>query len=285
VSSTNSGDSGSMADKMYEMYAKYPRGAATRYAQGKMEIQKMLDEGIPFLPANHPTVQYLQKVLTVVAIYSRRPITYTGRYTIVIGDDPDPNAFAGPGGTIYVATGMLDLLDNEDELAFLLAHELAHVELDHGYTLLMDISAAKMYAEQTGIDVNSIWTEDRKDEANSYREIEADERALELIAMAGYNPSVAMRVAKQIKATGHTGYDNTSGSGFSGNPMHDKDRVGRIAEQIKMVTKKIPYRDAGGFELRKKRFGTNLGREVQAVSSSESSGSKKKKSKSASDDR
>ncbi|SVD14388.1 uncharacterized protein METZ01_LOCUS367242, partial [marine metagenome] len=42
VSSTNSGGSGNLADKMMEMYGKYPRGAASRYHQGKADIGGML---------------------------------------------------------------------------------------------------------------------------------------------------------------------------------------------------------------------------------------------------
>ena len=52
LSSTTSGGSGSMADKMYEAYHKYPRGPATRYAHGKSEIQNQID-GASMLPANH----------------------------------------------------------------------------------------------------------------------------------------------------------------------------------------------------------------------------------------
>jgi predicted Zn-dependent protease len=41
------------------------------------------------------------------------------------------NAFAGPGGYVYVTTGLLDHLDNKDELASVLAHEIAHISARH----------------------------------------------------------------------------------------------------------------------------------------------------------
>ncbi|PYS24073.1 MAG: hypothetical protein DMF72_07115 [Acidobacteria bacterium] len=47
--------------------------------------------------------------------------------------DPQPNAFALPNGSIYVSTGLLALMDNESQLAAILAHELTHVLRRHSY--------------------------------------------------------------------------------------------------------------------------------------------------------
>src|SRR5207245_2160787 len=47
--------------------------------------------------------------------------------------DPQPNAFALPNGSIYVSTGLLALVDNESQLAAVLAHELTHVLRRHSY--------------------------------------------------------------------------------------------------------------------------------------------------------
>ncbi len=47
--------------------------------------------------------------------------------------DPQPNAFALPNGSIYVTTGLLTLLDNESQLAAIIAHELTHVMRRHTY--------------------------------------------------------------------------------------------------------------------------------------------------------
>src|SRR4029079_5502005 len=47
--------------------------------------------------------------------------------------DPEPNAFALPNGSIYVTTVLLALLDNESQLAAILAHELTHVMRRHTY--------------------------------------------------------------------------------------------------------------------------------------------------------
>ncbi|HEY3104331.1 MAG TPA: M48 family metalloprotease, partial [Pyrinomonadaceae bacterium] len=47
--------------------------------------------------------------------------------------DPVPNAFALPNGSIYVSTGLLALMDNESQLASVIAHELTHVMRRHSY--------------------------------------------------------------------------------------------------------------------------------------------------------
>jgi len=47
--------------------------------------------------------------------------------------DPQPNAFALPNGSIYVTTGLMTLIDNESQLAAVLAHELTHVMRRHTY--------------------------------------------------------------------------------------------------------------------------------------------------------
>ena len=52
-------------------------------------------------------------------------------YTFAIVDQPMPNAFALPGGHIYVSRGMLVLANNEDELANVLGHEITHSAARH----------------------------------------------------------------------------------------------------------------------------------------------------------
>lgn len=47
--------------------------------------------------------------------------------------DPVPNAFALPNGSIYVSTGLLTLIDNESQVASVLAHEMTHVMRRHTY--------------------------------------------------------------------------------------------------------------------------------------------------------
>ena len=68
-------------------------------------------------------------------------------YTITVLDSDHPNAFSHPGGYIYVTKGLFDLIgDDEDEdfvLQFAIAHEVAHVELQHAIKCLNDPDLSK----------------------------------------------------------------------------------------------------------------------------------------------
>ena len=71
---------------------------------------------------------YLQSVGSAIASKSERPnLPWTFRAV----DDPSPNAFALPGGYIFVTRGLLDLMNNEAELANVLGHEIGHVTARH----------------------------------------------------------------------------------------------------------------------------------------------------------
>lgn len=73
---------------------------------------------------------YVSMVGWTVALESDRPETYKG-YTFGILNVEEPNAFCAPSGFIFVTKGLLKAMQNEDELAGVLAHEIAHVGLRH----------------------------------------------------------------------------------------------------------------------------------------------------------
>ncbi|MDI9404301.1 MAG: M48 family metallopeptidase [Limnohabitans sp.] len=81
----------------------------------------------PVLPDNSPISAYVQNVGLRVASRCSNPYPATG-YRFVVVDYPQANAIATPGGVIMISTGMLKFLKSEDELASVLAHEVAHVE-------------------------------------------------------------------------------------------------------------------------------------------------------------
>ncbi len=64
-------------------------------------------------------------------------------YKFYISDDPEPNAFALPGGHVVVNTGLLELSKRPEELVGVIAHEVAHVTEKHGFRQV--ISAAGPY--------------------------------------------------------------------------------------------------------------------------------------------
>ena len=85
-----------------------------------------------YRPLNDPGLNaYAQKVAQAVALASDRPSTFKG-YHVQVLDTSEVNAFAAPGGFLFVTKGLLKLVKSEDELAAVLAHEVAHVARKHG---------------------------------------------------------------------------------------------------------------------------------------------------------
>jgi len=83
-------------------------------------------------PLNDPGLNlYAQKIAQAVAMASDRPSVYRG-YHVQVLNSGEVNAFAAPGGFLFVTTGLLKLVRSEDELACVLAHEVAHVAKKHG---------------------------------------------------------------------------------------------------------------------------------------------------------
>ena len=78
---------------------------------------------------------YVNKVGLTVAWSSDRPETYGGYHFLVL-DTEDPLAYSAPGGYIFISKGLVRMMKNEEELAGVLAHEVAHVAKKHGLSAI-----------------------------------------------------------------------------------------------------------------------------------------------------
>jgi predicted Zn-dependent protease len=72
--------------------------------------------------------QYINLVGNAVAANSKRS---TIPYQFAVLDSPVQNAFAAPGGVIFISRALVNLIENEAELAAVLAHEVGHVAAKH----------------------------------------------------------------------------------------------------------------------------------------------------------
>ncbi len=130
------------------------------------------------------------------------------RYKITILNSPVANAFALPGGYLYVTRGLIALTDESSELAAVISHEIAHVLLNHA------LERAKV-AEQTEIvervaaDVLTDPTESRAARDGSRmtlatfsrnQEIEADRVGITIAGRAGFDPFAASRFLDKLQA-------------------------------------------------------------------------------------
>jgi predicted Zn-dependent protease len=114
----------------------------------------------------------------------------------VIDEDDTVNAFAMPGGYMYVYTGLLRICDNEAQLASVMGHEIAHVASYHygeratrviGYQLIANIisSGSSATSAQLAAKYLPVFTELTFSRA---QEREADRMGMDLLFRAGYKP-------------------------------------------------------------------------------------------------
>lgn len=118
------------------------------------------------------------------------------QFQITILDSPEVNAFALPGGYIYVTRGILALASDSSELAAVLAHEIAHVTLRHARART-DRSRTTAIVDRV---ITSIFGGDgeassRQSTAafNQAQELEADREGIKIAGKAGYDPGAAAR--------------------------------------------------------------------------------------------
>lgn len=155
---------------------------------------------------------YVNRVGQRLAQVCDRP---TVDYDFTVLDNDLINAFAVPGGFIFVTRGLLESVNDESELAMVLGHEIAHVAALHGVqmiqkemgqnalTVLGTIGAALTMGPEAMVMISNT--------ANLFsslymlgysrdRELEADNLGLQYMLRAGYDPQGALRFLKVLAA-------------------------------------------------------------------------------------
>lgn len=120
-------------------------------------------------------------------------------FTVTVLNSPAVNAFALPGGYVYVTRGLLALANTEAELASVIGHEIAHVTLRHGRERQNRAIGATLLGAVLGIAVgndlvNQIFNIGASGYLASYsreQESEADREGLGYLVRAGYDPEAA----------------------------------------------------------------------------------------------
>jgi len=153
---------------------------------------------------NNPGLQsYVNSIGQALAKKSHRNNI---RYTFTVLDDPTVNAFALPGGYIYITTGLMAYLNSEGELAGVLGHEIGHVTARHGVkqqsasiasAILIDIISKR--AGNDGKSLNQLGTALIRGYGREH-ELQADKLGAEYLARVGYQPKSMIDVVSVLKA-------------------------------------------------------------------------------------
>jgi predicted Zn-dependent protease len=185
---------------------------------------------------------YVNEVGQAVARKSSRPNTFRG-YHFAVLDTTEVNAFACPGGTIFITRGLLKTCANEDELAAVLAHETAHVANKDGVNSIskarwtevattLGTETAKQYAGVAGSLVTlfegSIDDVFKTIVVNGYSrtaEEAADAAAVATLSRAGYNPGAMAALLSKMTA------QEKGGSGIYKTHPPTSERLAKVKAQ------------------------------------------------------
>ncbi|HET7437291.1 MAG TPA: M48 family metallopeptidase [Thermoanaerobaculia bacterium] len=166
-------------------------------------------------------------------------------YQFKVVNASDINAFALPGGPIYVNRGVIDSARNEGEVAGVLAHEIAHVALRHGTH-----QASKAYAAQAGLSIlggilggkvgnntaqvlnviggvglNAVFLKFGRD-----LETQADVRGAQILAASGYAPADMVSFFHTLETV-----DKSKKTNWLSDHPAPPDRIARIEKEAKLL--------------------------------------------------
>jgi len=153
--------------------------------------------------------QYVNQVGRWVSLHTERPDL---PWQFGVLESTDINAFATPGGTIFITNGLLQRLNNESELAGVLAHEMVHVLRKHHLAALqkaarMDI-ASELAGEALKDKNNAVLDKAIKAGTEVYArgldkndEFEADRMGIVIATRAGYDPYGLPAVLQMLEAS------------------------------------------------------------------------------------
>lgn len=170
-------------------------------------------------------------------------------FTFKLIEDESVNAFALPGGYIFINTGLIRVADEEDEFASAIAHEIAHVAARHMTRRQTQADLAKIGTASLGVMLGgwagfgarqaaaaaipmTFLSFSRADEA------EADFLGVQYLWSAGYDPAAAITIFEKLEALHHT-QPSALAKLFATHPM-DSDRITKTQEEIDSI---LPAKD------------------------------------------
>jgi predicted Zn-dependent protease len=224
--SAQASDPFSAMERMFKQAESTPT-PEEEYYFGRAVAANILTVYRPYTKNNELT-DYLNLICQALVINSSRPAAFNG-YHVMILRGKEFNAFATPGGHIFVTRGLVRAAASEDALAGIIAHELAHIMLRHGMKIVDDMKLSGEIDEMAfraaafsgnnssrilafRDSVNDFFYNMVKNGYSAQQEFEADAAAVELLAAAGYSPGELLEMLKVLQDVQHShkgGFNDT----------------------------------------------------------------------------
>jgi len=194
---------------------------------------------------NEAANRYLNVIGQTLAQASDKPETFGGYHFVLMNTD-EINAFSAPGGLVMISRGMVRCCKNEDELAAVLAHEVGHVENQHGLRAIkkgrltsalttIALEAGKSLGGQELADVTQAFEGSITDITGTLMnsgyarssEYQADEAAVTIMKRVGYNPAALVTMLDHMKKNLKPG-----GTDFAKTHPPPDDRIVEVQKKI-----------------------------------------------------
>ena len=194
---------------------------------------------------NEAATHFVNVLGQTLAAASDKPETFGG-YHFIIMDTTEINAFSAPGGFVMVSRGLIRCCRNEDALAAVLAHEVGHVENQHGLKAISSsrltgalttiaLEAGKSLGGQNLADVTKAFEGSISDVTSSLvnkgysssLEYQADASAVKIMKRVGYNPAGLIDMLTQMKK-----YTPPGSAGFGKTHPDPEKRISEASSAI-----------------------------------------------------
>jgi len=172
------------------------------------------------------------------------------KYTVKVIERPVPNAFAFPGGFIYLTKGLINITDSEHEIAAVLAHEIAHNVLRHALkaieaekkwtpaviaAIVGSIASSREIARQLPLFVGSLIEAVMLGYSRKFEQ-EADAYGLNYLIKAGFNPVGMLTVFEKLERIETLSYGGqTVWQAYTSTHPGLSDRIRWIKEKLNQL--------------------------------------------------
>jgi len=187
---------------------------------------------------------YVNRVGRWIALQTERP-DLPWRFGVI--ESPNINAFAAPGGYVLLTRGLYEILENEAQLAGVLAHEIGHIVKRHHITVMQKSAAinvgSKLLQSRSGSGelVRALAGNGAEIFARSLdkdAEFEADQLGVVLAARAGYSPYGLVEVLQKLGARSSSA-DSTLALLYKTHP-HPDERLSKLGEAVEPRVADLP---------------------------------------------